>query len=318
MIVIILKKWSVELFLYKHEIEQLSSLEIELRTRWDLSTSHPPSLYFLCTEKLAMLSVNSSDIGSCLERDHWVPRQEQAYLPSAYSLFPGPWAGQPSGRCSVLQQWKVTSGSRWEPNMLCSWRLAWLCLLAFPLWLLPRSPAPAPQPCFCSPGGTSDSFWPETPPLNKRAAGTLGELMLGLSSPFYSLLPWWFAAARPARLGNVPPTTETKFGLRKKKRRRRRRKLSQAYLCTVCSCDVLFPSFTEGKSGKSPEEEIQNAASPWVGHIKMYLLPALDSCQRSCTKECVPSGSESEGLGGMWLAAGNGNHVYISPLPSAS
>lgn len=70
MIVIILKKWSVELFLYKHEIEQLSSLEIELRTRWNLSTSHPPSLYFLCTEKLAMLSVNSSDIGSCLERDH--------------------------------------------------------------------------------------------------------------------------------------------------------------------------------------------------------------------------------------------------------
>lgn len=50
MIVIILKKWSVELFLYKHEIEQLNSLEIELRTRWDLSTSHPPSLLSLYRE----------------------------------------------------------------------------------------------------------------------------------------------------------------------------------------------------------------------------------------------------------------------------
>lgn len=131
---------------------------------------------------------SQAGICGCLQRDHWFPRQKQAYLP-VDSLFLGSGAGQAPGRYQVLRQWELTAHSRWEPSMLCSWRRAWPWPLAFPLCLLPRNPAPAPPSCFCSPGGTSDSFWPETPPLNKRAAVTLAELMLCLSSPFYSPPP---------------------------------------------------------------------------------------------------------------------------------
>lgn len=153
----------------------------------------------------------------------------------------------------------MITGSRWEPNRLCSWLLArsWplACAgslpAAFPLGLLPQSPAPAPLPCFCCLGDTSDAFWPESPPLNKRAAVTPRELMPFLSSLFTLPSPWRPSATRPAQLGNAPPTTETKFGVRKKKEEGEGESFPKHIY--IQYDHVLFPSFTEG-SQESPQK----------------------------------------------------------------
>lgn len=126
------------------------------------------------------------------------------------------------------------------------------------------------------------------PPLNRSPALTEDELITAYSSPCPPpLLPFpqhtW---PHPTLLGNAPPTTETKFGLKKKKRRRRRRKLSQAYLYTVCSC---APSFIyKRKLGKSLQEEKKNSSSQWVEPMKTYLLPELlEACPRASLGVCV-------------------------------
>lgn len=130
------------------------------------------------------------------------------------------------------------------------------------------------------------------PPLNRRPALTVGELITAYSSPWPSLLSPYNTLPRLARECTAYNRNQVWF----KKKKRRRRKLPK---CIYVQCaHVLLPSLTEG-SQESPcrRRKIIHQVNGW-SKLKdtCFCAGGLPVCQSG---ECASSGSESEGWGGV-------------------
>ena len=150
----------------------------------------------------------------------------------------------------------------------------------------------------------------ETPPLNRSPALGVGELITACSSPWPPHLPF-YNTLRPALLGNAPPTTETKFGLRKKKKEKKKA-FPSIFIYSVLMCSFLRLQKEVRKVPGGGEKEFIKSVG---GANENIPAPCTGGCQcASLGSVLLPEVKARLGRYEMGLADWEMESMFASPL----
>ena len=307
-------------------IKRDNSFPGNIENKHHIGPPHPHSLHFLCMFE-AGKKRRVMDWGAlsrvalacrCPQRVHWSPRaaQSPAYLEHTGLSLGSELANEQVGGESCQDgEWHQATGESPTGAAAPGSGLGPAAVVLGQHFHAGCFPKTQPQILCHVPAGleTDLTLGRETPPLNRRPALTVGELITAYSSPWPLLLtPPQHTAPRPARECTAYNRNQVWF---KKKKKKKKKKASQTDLCTVCSC---APSFVyRRKSGKSLEEEKSNSSSQWVGQIKIYLFLWFSCVSLESVLLLEVKVRDGE-VCGVACRLGNGNQVSITTVQSAA